>query len=162
MTILFPLHQCRRSREEQSTHLILKAQVVGEGKKKPFWSACSMAVGNHCRDGIWCILFDGSEAVLPLWVCYRKPLGGSLHTRGKCGLAWKHWEVGLRYAVETVFLKQPNNQNMWAPFTLTLQYDIIFMGSCSRMLSFSRSHRAVVFCSLVCESVTETVTVVRR
>lgn len=79
------LHQCGRSREEQSTHLILKAQVVGEGKKKPFWSACSMAVGNHCRDGSWCILFDASEAVLPLLSLIQKAF------RWFFAYSWKMW-----------------------------------------------------------------------
>lgn len=49
------------------TCLILRAQVVWEGAKIPFWSACSQAIANQHRGGTWCMLswwLKGSSSTL--------------------------------------------------------------------------------------------------
>lgn len=69
MTTLFPASFV--SMEEagrDAAHLSdTESSSSGGQKKKPFWSACSKAVGSQCGDGSWSILFwwlKGSSSTL--------------------------------------------------------------------------------------------------
>lgn len=148
------LHQYGRSKREQSTQASdTKSSSSGRREKNPFgviaaWqqgTTAEMAAGAYSLMAQRQFFHCNGEAVTESLQVLLCELVGNV--------AWlENMKLGSTTPQKQYYLKQPNNQNLWALFALTLKYAVIFMGSCSRMLCLSRSHRAIgVFCSLVCE-----------